>query len=1075
MSRRLFEYSTNERRASAPGLVISGMQIPDEDAWRCVTEIFKLYDQTQLTCRRYIPLCLEEQPAKKTIFYIPGASSVAYCPDPIDRLCQNLCVTLNVQLIALFPRVGEPHYYPTPYNDACQLMNGYIARAEEFEIDLNDCTLCGYSSGGLLAIQLLQSQQRFSKPFQFSRLILFAPVTDLSDVSMLERARSQLANELNLQTLEIEGKIQFLHKDLFQVVIDNYIADFANPGLPSLSPVQNDAEVFSTFPPTLIFYGDRDYLSEQIKVFIGLLNSASVPMVIKEYSEKNHTFPWTDLCSEVNYIHDLASFLETFEGRCVDNVRSDAFILMSTVCDISPYFSSETFVERHVLLLAIKSAFEVRNEVVLQGKGGFGKTYLATRYFNDVRKKYVHAFWFNAAFYEKNSYTNLSITYPNHQLNNQYKALLKELQLISDFKVSIEDCVKRFKEHVSSYPDGPILLVYDNAEALETLRRYFPGENVKILITTRETLSDQAIEVAHQNDENWGGYIGKQLHSPELTLDQKTRLLECCQYQPLAISMMCRYFSASGSLASIVGDDVERISPVGFFLERFLEMPDLEPYLDAFFACACLAPNNIPVKMLHAVVMHSGSSIDPSFLPEDLIRVFVDQVHLLERDTQLLRRDACVRIHPLLQEHLREYLSHKNLTIETINAAMVLLVAGNDSVDRMLFIAHVNCLISFIDRERLIDQIEDSLFIRLLCCLSWQQYLACLPQATLSAERAESMIRDETPADLKHLIYVRLGSSYWLDSLKVRASIDAFEIAKSFAFSHKDLASIHYRLALAYHRLGDLTNALGYMESASMDYRCSIDFSQLDKHKEALIYYGKTFFMGATLLADLGDVDEALLFIKRAEFWWKKADTPDGQHLLDNLLGIIYLRRFEGGNFENEDDRKSAIFYLEKARKNRIEQNGEHDRLPNQTLSLLAITRISLEESLGTMRIVLSKFYELSQTDNSYISDAYRHMGEILLSYGFFEEGAEFMRAALGIMTTYIGGDFSNHYKVKKILSVLGDDVDRVALQSVNTSEKVVAQYSRDRLFACLDGVVITEALARSNPFVLSDGLQFSA
>jgi len=117
------------------------------------------------------------------------------------------------------------------------------------------------------------------------------------------------------------------------------------------------------------------------------------------------------------------------------------------------------------------------NVIVLKGLGGRGKTQIAKRVLYLYKNDYSVKCWINA--------NNIE------ELNNEYHRIAKffgigNVQSNNDIDVTIEE-VKHFFNNSNNN-----LLIFDNADniELEELKRYLPGTNSKVIITTQNSTWD---------------------------------------------------------------------------------------------------------------------------------------------------------------------------------------------------------------------------------------------------------------------------------------------------------------------------------------------------------------------------------------------------------------------------------------------------------------------------------------------------------------------------------------------------------------------------------------------------------
>lgn len=116
--------------------------------------------------------CVVIEPPQKetshTLFYIPGAASAVFCPHVATLIAENLSVELNCKVIVILHRLSKQNRFPIPVNDITKVINSYLINAAEYDIDPHNISIGGYSSGGLLSIQIVLNNignYHFSRSF----------------------------------------------------------------------------------------------------------------------------------------------------------------------------------------------------------------------------------------------------------------------------------------------------------------------------------------------------------------------------------------------------------------------------------------------------------------------------------------------------------------------------------------------------------------------------------------------------------------------------------------------------------------------------------------------------------------------------------------------------------------------------------------------------------------------------------------------------------------------------------------------------------------------------------------------
>lgn len=324
--------------------------------------VFVKVDTNSQECHYFLP---KNGMTNKTIFHIPGTGARINFPHAEEAFCQQMAALFNAVVILIFPRKSVESPYPKPFNDVSVVIAKFLKnaaqnhgsislqsgsdfkwknkrvledesssisnRAERLYINLDEIILSGFSSGGLIALQLCMnfmyhdfSTQQCQNKTPFSRLLLFAPTPGLKP-----------------DILKIISDDDFINPQFFETVMVNYLGYLDNRGLdramaPDVNMLTNSDEIFAGMPETTIVYGSDENLGASINDLIKKLRQANVCVKPVILEGANHGFPWQPLDNYTIYLKSNKS--TAYRGRgiylsyhddgelCFDVIHSDTEI-----------------------------------------------------------------------------------------------------------------------------------------------------------------------------------------------------------------------------------------------------------------------------------------------------------------------------------------------------------------------------------------------------------------------------------------------------------------------------------------------------------------------------------------------------------------------------------------------------------------------------------------------------------------------------------------------------------------------------------------------------------------------------
>lgn len=327
-----------------------------------------------------------------------------------------------------------------------------------------------------------------------------------------------------------------------------------------------------------------------------------------------------------------------------------------------PHQPNPHFVGRAALLEAMHEALSSTRAAALtaiHGLGGVGKTQLATEYAYQRAAEYEIVWWVRAE--------------ETATLASDFSALAAQLGLPEQDAGETPLIVEAVRRALAAR--GGWLLVFDNARGAEDLRGYLPGSRTgHVLITSRDANWGQLarkLEVTTLAPANAAQFL--LARTGQRDAQAAAELAEALGYLPLALEQAAAYIEAVGETLAGYRElfrtrrqelwPNER-PPAGYpdtvattWLISFAEAQQQNPVAaDSLRLCAFLAPNDIPLQMLHDDAKH---------LPEPLAAAVSDQlafnkaIAALRRYSLIEKKNDNLSVHRLVQLVTRDQLSEE--------------------------------------------------------------------------------------------------------------------------------------------------------------------------------------------------------------------------------------------------------------------------------------------------------------------------------------------------------------------------------------------------------------------------------
>jgi len=190
-----------------------------------------------------------------------------------DAMCDYFRRQAHVKVISIDYPKAPKYPYPAALEAIYEIIQYYVANADEFGIDVTRIGIGGHSAGGNLAtVVSLKAVVAGEDLFKYQ--ILDYPACDLS-LGVDDRP-------------EIEGSVPTDMMVMFGACYYNNDPILARD--PFLSPVFAPAELLAKMPPALIIVAGKDSLHDEGVRYGEVLKAAGVPVELAEFPDSVHGF-----------------------------------------------------------------------------------------------------------------------------------------------------------------------------------------------------------------------------------------------------------------------------------------------------------------------------------------------------------------------------------------------------------------------------------------------------------------------------------------------------------------------------------------------------------------------------------------------------------------------------------------------------------------------------------------------------------------------------------------------------------------------------------------------------------------
>lgn len=950
---------------------------PIDSVNRCY-ELIKITTTTEIQCYIYEPKdCAIEK--LNTLFYIPGSASRGYAFQATNALSSNLSARLHCRVITILHRLAPENKHPTPFNDVCEVINHYRNSAK---IHLNHIAIGGYSSGGLLALQVALEAVRVS--ITFSQLILISPVVNLEATANLRK---------------LAGSV--MSPEFFRDFLKLYLPDNVGLNFPEVSPFHHPRK--HQLPPINIVVGEEDILYPSIKEFSQSLNREID--CLHSIINKNHYLAW----QEFNYI----------DQKFLNKINSD-FDTESTRPDISrklellpynaqkrfgitPEFNLHSYVARDSLQKEIENRFSclTGEKAIVEnyfGRHGVGKTQLALHYYYCSTHMYEQHFWFDASHADT--------------LTMQY-IILGENKKLFQTEISTNEKVALVKDWLEQQSN--MLVIYDHANSMSLLDQFIPNKNAHILITSvKPIMKNNGLMVATLNvsestklSSNVITLFYSQQNTIDIILAETLKLPIAIKECPIALQQACIYLCKGGSLST--------------FIEAYnnnIKNPIMENSTEAcIWITLDSLPDEISKTFLAFSLLESANIPLDLFADEKSVKDTINSYYMVKINNQ----SENIFIPTNFQIAMKKYIVEKHSIIEVVGHALdkiqkYIFVGSNSRTENLrLFMFHIQSLLEFIDENNCVNMLNKISLSYLYCAYANALALHFRPKESQAyISKSWQLYKESNAEDIFfENIYMRSEEKILWEAGNLMQGLivaqDNFNLCKKnkIKLGESSFASSMSNLASFYNRLGDLANA-EIMQREALEVLKNIDSN---------VNLAKTHVLLGFILIHLEKYDDAIKSANQAVLELGKENSfPASNPLYSELIAECYGHAYLG---KKETDK--AIHYLTiscEARKNKF---GEESRLVALTKLKMACAQNDIKKASKYLLSAINIFFSIYKSDNNpYIAECYYDTGNCMLNLNLVELAKLFFYSFLMSIKSSLTDEFYEKnifvIKVKKIL-----------------------------------------------------------
>ncbi len=245
-------------------------------------------DGVKVPIRLYTPKALEPGQKLPVLYYIHGGGFFAGSPDVVEEACKFFAETYPCIVVSVEYRLAPENPYPAGHNDCYAALEWVYQNIENHGGDKEKIFVSGDSAGGNLATYCGMKDKE-DKTGMVKALALYYPT-----VNMLGKEDEYFkAGRQNYNVIKKHGKVVFGMLDMMgssnpdENILNLVLGKDIDMSHHYLSPYWGNLE---GLPPTLLLFGEYDFLFPECKAFAKKLDNANVTSKTIIYKGMTHAF-----------------------------------------------------------------------------------------------------------------------------------------------------------------------------------------------------------------------------------------------------------------------------------------------------------------------------------------------------------------------------------------------------------------------------------------------------------------------------------------------------------------------------------------------------------------------------------------------------------------------------------------------------------------------------------------------------------------------------------------------------------------------------------------------------------------
>ncbi len=208
---------------------------------------------------------------RPVVFEFHGGGFVLGDAEKDDHLCEQLCRTLDVNVVGVGYRLAPEYPYPAALNDAYDCICYMKEHAADFGLDASRMAVMGFSGGATLATAAaLRARQ--TGGFTLRAQVLHYPYLD----------STRMPNEKNHYPCDMDPAVMTAFTRLYSKEEER--------ALSTVSPVTASVEELKGLPSTLLIPAQYDALKEEGLRYAENLKAAGVPVYCQVMPDAHHGY-----------------------------------------------------------------------------------------------------------------------------------------------------------------------------------------------------------------------------------------------------------------------------------------------------------------------------------------------------------------------------------------------------------------------------------------------------------------------------------------------------------------------------------------------------------------------------------------------------------------------------------------------------------------------------------------------------------------------------------------------------------------------------------------------------------------